>query len=66
MYSDMNLLQRLAQTTNACRIELETLVNRRDPILLGIAHAFKRACVAEQSISDKLSTCWTGSTSRCA
>jgi AraC family transcriptional regulator len=52
MYPDMNLLQRLAQTTNARRIQLETLVNRRDPTLLGIAHAFKRACVAQQTISD--------------
>ncbi len=52
MYPDMNLLQRLAQTTNARRIELETVVNRRDPILLGIAHTFKRACAAEHTLSD--------------
>ena len=52
MYPDMNLLQGLAQTTNARRIELETVVHRQDPILLGIAHAFKRACVAERTISD--------------
>jgi len=52
MYPDMNLLQRLAQTTNARRIELETLVNHRDPILLGIAHTFKHACAAEHKLSD--------------
>jgi hypothetical protein len=52
MYPDMNLLQRQAQTTNARRIELETLVNRHDQILLGIAHIFKRACVAAHTISD--------------
>ncbi len=52
MYPDMNLLQRLAQTTNARRIELETVVNRRDPTLLGIAHTFKRACAAEHTLSD--------------
>jgi len=52
MYPDMALLQRLAQTTNARRIELETVVQRRDPILLGIAHTFKRACVAEKTLSD--------------
>ena len=52
MYPDLDLLRRLAQPTNARRIELETLVNRRDPILLGIGHAFKRACVAAQTLSD--------------
>ena len=52
MYPDMALLQRLAQTTNARRIELETVVHRHDPVLLGIAHAFKRAFVAEQTICD--------------
>jgi AraC family transcriptional regulator len=52
MYPDMNLLQRLAQMTNARRIELETVVNRHDPILLGIAHTFKRAFVAEHTICD--------------
>ncbi len=52
MYPDLDLLRRLAQPTNARRIELETLVNRHDPILLGIAHTFKRACAAEQTICD--------------
>jgi AraC family transcriptional regulator len=52
MYPDLDLLRRLAQPTNACRIELETVVHRHDPILLGIAHAFKRACVAEHTICD--------------
>jgi AraC family transcriptional regulator len=52
MYPDMGLLQRLAQGTNARRIELETVVDRRDPILLGIAHVFKRACVVEHTICD--------------
>jgi hypothetical protein len=42
MYPDMELLQRLAQTTNTRSIELETMVNCQDPILLGIAHVFKR------------------------
>jgi AraC family transcriptional regulator len=52
MYPDMDLLPRLAQTTNARSIELETVVHRQDPILLGIAHAFKRALVAEQTTYD--------------
>jgi AraC family transcriptional regulator len=52
IYPDMDLLRRLAQTTNARCIELETTIHRQDPILLGIAHAFKRACVAEQTIAD--------------
>jgi len=52
MYPDMNLPQRLAQTTTARHIELETVVHRQDLILLGIAHAFKGACVAEHTISD--------------
>ncbi len=52
IYPDMDLLQRLAQTTNVRHIELETVVNRRDPILLGIAHVFKRAFVAEHTICD--------------
>jgi hypothetical protein len=52
MYPDMHLLQRLAQTTNTRRIELETVVNRHDPILLGVAQAFKRACQAAQTLSD--------------
>jgi AraC family transcriptional regulator len=42
----------VAHTTNTCRIEFETVVQRYDPILLGIAHAFKRACAAERTISD--------------
>jgi AraC family transcriptional regulator len=52
MYPAMDLLQRLAQTTNTRGIELETIVHRHDPILRGIAHAFKHACVAEQTICD--------------
>jgi AraC family transcriptional regulator len=52
MFPDMGLLRRLAQGTNARRIELETAVDRRDPILLGIAHVFKRACVVEHTICD--------------
>jgi AraC family transcriptional regulator len=52
LYPDLNLLQRLAQPTNARRIELETVVHRHDPILLGIALAFKRACVVEHTICD--------------
>jgi AraC family transcriptional regulator len=52
MYPNMDLLRRLAQTTNAHRIELETVVHRRDPILLGIAHVFKRACAVEHTICD--------------
>jgi AraC family transcriptional regulator len=52
MYPDLDLLRGLVQTPNARRIELETVVNRHDPILLGIAHAFKRACVAEHRLCD--------------
>jgi AraC family transcriptional regulator len=52
IYPDMDLLRRLAQPANARCIELETVVNRQDPILLGIAHVFKRACVAEQPLCD--------------
>src|SRR3712207_9584590 len=47
-----SLLRRLAQTTNVRHIELETVVNRHDAILLGIAHVFKRAFVAEHTICD--------------
>jgi len=52
MYPDPDLLRRLAQTANARRIELETVVHRRDPILLGIAHVLKRACAVEHTICD--------------
>src|SRR5215213_7275276 len=52
MYPNMDLLRRLAQATNARRIELETVVDRHDPILLGIAHVFKRACAVEHTICD--------------
>lgn len=52
MYPDPDLLRRLAQPTNARCVQLETLVHRHDPILLGIAHAFKRACVIEQPLCD--------------
>jgi len=52
MDPDLDLLRGLAQTTNARPIELETVVNRHDPILLGIAHAVKRACVAEHWLYD--------------
>ena len=52
MYPDMDLLRRLAQPTNVRRIEFETVVNRQDPVLLGIAHVFKRACVAKHTICD--------------
>jgi AraC family transcriptional regulator len=52
MYPEMDLLRRLAQSSNARCIELETIVHRHDPILLGIAHAFKRACVTEQPLCD--------------
>ena len=52
MYPDLDLLQRLAQPTNTRCIELETVVHRHDPILLGIGQAFRRACVTEQTLSD--------------
>jgi AraC family transcriptional regulator len=52
MYTDLDLLRRLAQTTNARCIELETTANFQDPVLLGIAHVFKRACVAGETLCD--------------
>lgn len=52
MYPDLDLLRCLAQPTNARCIELETVAQRHDPILLGIAHAFRRACVAEPTLCD--------------
>src|SRR5215212_7765899 len=52
LYPDLDLLCRLAQPTNARCIQLETIVHRHDPILLGIAHAFKRACVTQQPLCD--------------
>jgi AraC family transcriptional regulator len=52
MYPDMDLLRRLVQTTNVRCIELETAVNCQDPIFLGIAHVFKRACVAGETLCD--------------
>jgi AraC family transcriptional regulator len=50
LYPDQALLQRLIQPTNTRRVELETVVNRADPVFLGIAHAFKRAVAAEQPL----------------
>jgi AraC family transcriptional regulator len=52
MYPDMDLLRHVAQTMNARRIELEMVVHRPDPILLGIAHVFQRTCAAEHTICD--------------
>lgn len=52
MYPDMDLLRRLTQMTNVRCIELETQINCQDPILLSIAHVFKRACVVGQTLCD--------------
>jgi AraC family transcriptional regulator len=52
MYPDMELLRHLAQPTNARRVELATTVDCRDPVLLSIAHVFRRACVTAQPLCD--------------
>ena len=52
LYPDLELLQRLAQPSNARRVEFATAVQCHDPVLLGVASAVRRACVAAQPLCD--------------